>query len=152
MVYRKTGSKSIFSSLMPVSSSTRTLATCYPNSTLVHRGYDAAVSAHEAASGPSLLTTTRKEATPSSPISDSGGGGEDIRVSPKQEEERVKRADSSAARPRKRGRTEDWRRSPTPVGNDDEGDVTDLILIIHGIGQGVRFQSSISLRIRELKA
>jgi hypothetical protein len=65
------------------------------------------------------------------------GDMEDLRVTPSKEESRVKRADSVAARPKKRGRAGDWDRSPTPVGNEDEGEVTDLILIIHGIGQGV---------------
>ena len=42
-------------------------------------------------------------------------------------------------------KTKEWRKnclrhmSPPPVGNDnDEDNVTDLVLIMHGIGQGVR--------------
>ena len=37
-----------------------------------------------------------------------------------------------------RGRAGLSRRSPPPVGNEDNEEVTDLVLIIHGIGQGVR--------------
>lgn len=67
------------------------------------------------------------------------GSPEDIRVTPLQEEREVKEADGA----NKRGRSAGPQASLPPVGNEDGEDVTDLILIIHGIGQGVScWQSS----------
>ena len=108
---------------------------CYPNSIVVYRGYDAAVDAYEAASRP---TVVYKDEAPVSPSGDSDDvTADDIKVSPKKEEARVRNADANTSATRKRGRPEDWSRSSTPVGNEDDGEVTDLILIIHGIGKGV---------------
>lgn len=56
---------------------------------------------------------------------------------PQEEDREVKREDDMKAK--NKGR--EWRESLPPVGNEDADDnVTDLVLIIHGIGQGVSLE------------
>lgn len=120
IAYSNAPTKSFFASIYPSKAVTATAA-LYPGSKLIYRGYDIAVSATEA----------RSET--SSPKSETASLPGDVFVRP------------SATKPRKRiakfeeiqVESPDRPKSPARVGNEELGDVTDLILIIHGIGQGV---------------
>lgn len=62
-----------------------------------------------------------------------GGRSEGVAVTLKQQEKDVKQTDKE----NRRGRSTEWKKLQPPVGNDGDDEVSDLILIIHGIGQGV---------------
>lgn len=102
-------------------------ATAYGGARIVYRGYDAAASALSPAPSPPTAPSTGLPA----PMND-------MMLSPKEEERQVKQADESEARGRSGSIQQgSLMKSKTPVGNDATDDVTDLIFIIHGIGQGV---------------
>lgn len=112
-------------------------STLYPVHTIVYRGYDAAVAAGEkkdlarSHSRSSSLPSNIFRGVPPLPNED-----DKIAISPEQEDFDVKKRDFSEFRGRKPGA----RHSHSPSvggGASDDGDITDLILIIHGIGQGV---------------
>lgn len=97
----------------------------------MYRGYDAAVAARNIPNG--LVVNLKKlEEAVDTAVTEEGTRG--IGLTPEQEEKEVKEADAA----KMRGRQKDRESKLPPVGNEGSEDVTDLILIIHGIGQGVR--------------
>lgn len=123
---RNTLANRFFASLRQVSPYA-TAPTLFPGSTLVYRSYDAAVAA-------SKSTDPKEPTTPSTPPLPIKESNEGIVLTKESEEKEVKEADAARAKGQQRQREENLPR----VGNESSEDVTDLILIIHGIGQGVR--------------
>ena len=67
-------------------------------------------------------------------MEDAGYQSDSAVIDPQEEEQEVKRKDALKGK----NKTSEWRETLPPVGNEDSDDnVTDLVLIIHGIGQGV---------------
>ncbi len=125
---------------MSASSSRPHTSTLYPVHTVVYRGYDAAVRATEKKE--MARNRSRSSSLPSSifrgvPSQVKEGGR--IGISAEQEDVDVKNVTLMVFR----GRNPEVRHSHSPSfeggwSDDGDGDITDLILIIHGIGQGVR--------------
>ncbi|TDL17868.1 hypothetical protein BD410DRAFT_753898 [Rickenella mellea] len=123
-----------FASLLPSPVSSRSGPspnTFYPGSTVVYRGYDAALSAKTPVQTPTTTDPSAKSETPGS-----GATADDVLLTPGQEEKDVKEADEKNTRGRKKERAKPF----PPVGSDVHEEVTDLVLIIHGIGQGLADQ------------
>lgn len=102
----------------------------------MYRGYDAAQTAAERPKSPSngdIVPTKRK-----ADFQDGEDSPKGITTNPKEEEREVKMADQE-----RRSRSDHPLQSPPPVGNDGSEEITDLVLIIHGIGQGVCPSSSL---------
>ncbi|KAL5524599.1 hypothetical protein ACEPAF_9739 [Sanghuangporus sanghuang] len=122
-------------SLFPASSAKPSTPSFYPGSITVYRGYEAASEAAVAASSP--VNRLRSSSPPSKckvDTEESGYQSDGVSVSPAKENREVKYVDNAD----KRWKNSQRRKSSTPVGNEDaEGSVTDLVLIIHGIGQGL---------------
>ncbi len=125
---------------MSASSSRPHTSTLYPVHTVVYRGYDTAVRATEKKE--MARSRSRSSSLPSSifrGVPSQVKEGDRIGVSAEQEDVDVKKRDSDEFR----GRKPEVRHSHSPSieggwSDDRDGDITDLILIIHGIGQGVR--------------
>ena len=96
----------------------------------MYRGYEAAITATEA----------RSEV--SSPKSETASLPGDVFVRPSKSKNGVRPVEFENIYVEDRERA----KSPARVGNEEEGDVTDLILIIHGIGQGVSQHAFPSIR------
>ncbi|KAL5520107.1 hypothetical protein ACEPAG_1767 [Sanghuangporus baumii] len=117
-------------SFFPTSSAKPSTPSFYPGSIMVYRGYEAAVAASSSVNRPrsSSLPSKRKV-----DIEESGYQSDGVSASPVEENREVKFVDNTD----KRWKNSQRRKSSTPVGNEDpEDSVTDLVLIIHGIGQG----------------
>ncbi|KAL5482713.1 hypothetical protein ACEPAI_9307 [Sanghuangporus weigelae] len=117
-------------SFFPTSSAKPSTPSFYPGSIMAYRGYEAAVAASSPVNRPrsSSLPSKRKV-----DIEESGYQSDGVSASPVEENREVKFVDNAD----KRWKNSQRRKSSTPVGNEDpEDSVTDLVLIIHGIGQG----------------
>lgn len=136
-MYQKSNSGRRFFSFLQTSGSQQSTLTFYPGSVAVFRGYDAAVSQTKAQIRPRSSSVPAKRKVT---FEETGYQSDNsIVFAPQQEDHEIKHTDR---RGRQR-RASEWNKSA--VGNDDSEDsVTDLILIIHGIGQGVCAVSSIS--------
>jgi len=141
---RSTATKRFFSAFYgsrPSAGSRPHTTTFYPSHTVVYRGYEAAVAAKEiknaARSRSRSVSSVERNGIPRSPnTTHRKSESADIAITLEQEDAEVKSADFEA----KRGRTSERERATSPTSMADErGDVTDLVLIIHGIGQGVRY-------------
>ncbi|KAL5501511.1 hypothetical protein ACEPAH_8771 [Sanghuangporus vaninii] len=118
-------------SFFPTSSAKPSTPAFYPGSIMVYRGYEAAVAALSPVNRPrsASLPSKRKVDT-----EESGYQSDGVSVSPAEENREVKFVDNAD----KRWNNSQRRKSSTRVGNEDaEDSVTDLVLIIHGIGQGL---------------
>lgn len=96
----------------------------------MYRGYDAAQAASERPKSPSngdVVPAKRK-----ADFQDAEDSPKGIAMNFKEEEREVKMADQERRSP-----SGTPCRSPPPVGNEGSEEITDLVLIIHGIGQGV---------------
>ena len=81
---------------------------------------------------PYVVDTLPKKYKPQ--IDESGYQSDSALIDPQEEEQEVKREDTLKGK----NKTSEWQETLPPVGNEDGDDnVTDLVLIIHGIGQGV---------------
>lgn len=119
-------------------------STLYPVHTIVYRGYEAAV---RAAAKKEMARSRSRSSSVFRSVPTAAKEGDKVDVSIEQEEADVKKRDSSEFR----GRKPEARHSHSPsVGGivNDDGDITDLILIIHGIGQGVSQILNFRLPIR----
>ncbi|KAI5122806.1 hypothetical protein M0805_000148 [Coniferiporia weirii] len=122
-----------FLSFFPGSSNSKPAAlTFYPGSTPVYRGYDAILAEEITRDRP------RSSSVPAQPKTIDEEmvrrPEEDAAVAPERKNNEAKRVDHV----RRRGKSAE--RPLPPVGNEDSEDVTDLIFIIHGIGQGLATQ------------
>ncbi|KAH8114537.1 DDHD domain-containing protein [Phellopilus nigrolimitatus] len=122
-----------FFSFIPGSSSNfrPSTLTYYPGSTPVYRGYDPAEAAAQSSLGSGGLPAKRKASE------DSEDQSRNSSNTSQQKENEVRRVYLAS----EREETTEWNESRPPVGNEGNGeDVTDLVLIIHGIGQGLATQ------------
>ncbi|EJC98098.1 uncharacterized protein FOMMEDRAFT_171452 [Fomitiporia mediterranea MF3/22] len=126
-------SKRFFSFLPGTSSSKPSTLTFYPGSKPVYRGYEAAAEA-----GP-VQTRARSASVPTkrkANTEESGYQSDSVAVPSQEDAREVKFA--TIKKPR---RSVSRGRKPIRVGNEDgEDNVMDLVLIIHGIGQGLASQ------------
>ena len=76
----------------------------------------------------------KKMKKPKHQVDDSGYQSDSAIIDPQEEDMEVKREDTLKGK----NKASEWRETLPPVGNEDGDDnVTDLVLIVHGIGQGV---------------
>lgn len=99
------------------------------------RGYDAASEADAKQSRKrSASLPPKKMKKPKHQVDDFGYQSDSVIIDPQEEDENVKREDAMKGKKK----ASEWQDSLPPVGNEDGDDnVTDLVLIVHGIGQGV---------------
>ncbi|THH10470.1 hypothetical protein EW145_g1291 [Phellinidium pouzarii] len=125
-------SKRFLSFLPSSSNSNATVLTFYPGSTPMYRGYDAVLAEATTESRPRSASVPAKRQVKDERERRSEG----IDVTSGQENVDVKQNDYTT----RRGESLDLERPLLSVDNKDGDNVTDLIFIIHGIGQGLATQ------------
>ena len=101
----------------------------------MYRGYDAASEEDmKQLRRRSASMPPKKMKKPKHQVDDSGYQSDSAIIDPQEEDMEVKREDTLKGK----NKASEWRETLPPVGNEDGDDnVTDLVLIVHGIGQGV---------------